>query len=315
MPHDDGKSIPLLLIAVISSIGQFATNIQLPSFVAIAVEFHVAEYVPPLTLSVYLVAFAVSQLFLGTASDRLGRKPVLCWSLVIFIAGTLIAACAPSVAVLFLGRCVQGLGAGGAMVVGRAIIRDHTTGDRFVRAIALVTALGALFPSMAPLVGGLVQEMAGWRWSLAFIGAIAVAALILLLARLPRQHGNLQDRTLSPKEMLRSGEFLAWTVGSGAAMGAMFAFFSGSPSILVGRLGMSPAEFGLYPPIVASFYALGAMGVRTFSSRDRGRVLGAAAATLMIGGSAIILVPMLYGILDKWVILAGAALFTCGLGG
>lgn len=320
MPDTHNKPAPFLLVAVVTSIGQFATNIQLASFTAIAAEFGVQPYVPALTLSSYLIAFALSQLVLGTVSDTFGRKSTLCLSLVIFIVGSLTSASSANMAMLFVGRSIEGVGAGGAMVVGRAVIRDYLDGDRFIRAIALVTAIGALLPSVAPLVGGLIQQMAGWRWSMAFIAIVATIALVSVAVRLPDRRQPVRsesggDNSSAWTDMIESREFLTWTVGSAAAMGAMYAFFAGSPSVMMGQLGISAAEFGLYPPIVASCYAVGALGVRFLSASGRNGILAIATAAMMCCGALVILAPMLYGVFDKWTILAGVSLFVCGLGG
>lgn len=309
----------LILLGTITSIGQFATNIQLPSFIAIASDFDVDPSLVPLTLVVYLSTFAISQLLFGPVSDRHGRKPVLNGGLLAFIIGSALCALSPTIWLLLIGRGLEGVGAGAAMVVGRAVLRDLLSGAPFARAMALITALGALLPSVAPLVGGLLQTLAGWRASFWLVALVAGVGLAGLNRSLPETCDQTRSASgLAPfrlySELMRSRRFVTWSIGAMAAMGGLFAFFSGSPAVFIGEMGISPAEYGLYPPIVASGFALGAMIVRRRASRVSAFKLAAFGALLMGLGTASIIAPLAAGHLSRIGILAGITVFVCGLG-
>ena len=317
MPDTRNKPAPLLCRGHVDR--SVCDQYSMASFTAIAAEFGVQPYVPALTLSSYLIAFALS---CNSARYRFGylRSEVYAVPfLVIFIVGSLTSASSANMAMLFVGRSTEGVGAGGAMVVGRAVIRDYLDGDRFIRAIALVTAIG-LLPSVAPLVGGLIQQMAGWRWSMAFIAIVATIALVSVAVRLPDRRQPVRsesggDNSSAWTDMIRSREFLTWTVGSAASHGSRVCVLRRFAERYDEQLGISAAEFGLYPPIVASCYAVGALGVRFLSASGRNGILAIASAAMMCCGALVILAPMLYGVFDKWTILAGVSLFVCGLGG
>jgi MFS transporter, DHA1 family, multidrug resistance protein len=80
-----------------------------------------------LTLTTYMLGFAVGQLFYGPMSDRFGRRPVLLGGLIFFTAATFGCSFAPSIGGLIGLRILQGLGAASGSVIGRALTRDAYT--------------------------------------------------------------------------------------------------------------------------------------------------------------------------------------------
>ena len=110
----------LMLIAGISALNM---SIFLPSLAAMAVWFDTDYALMQLSVSAYLAVTALLQVVIGPISDRFGRRPVILWSMAIFVVATIGAVYAPSVEVFLAFRMMQGAVAS-AMVLSRAIVRD-----------------------------------------------------------------------------------------------------------------------------------------------------------------------------------------------
>ena len=123
MPRPDSLPIAVLLAALFA-IGSLSTDMYLPALPAMSRSLGAGVGSVQLTLSVFLVGFAVSQLLLGPLSDRFGRRPVLLAGLAIYLVATVACVFAPGVEALIAARFFQSLGACAGVVLGRAVVRD-----------------------------------------------------------------------------------------------------------------------------------------------------------------------------------------------
>ena len=173
------------LLAAQSMIGPFAIDTYLPSFPAIQADLRVSPAQMQQTLSVYLVVFAAMTLFHGTLSDSFGRRPVVLASLLVFVVASVGCALAPSFEQLLTFRGVQGLSSGAGIVVGRAIIRDSFEGHAAQRLMSLVTMIFGIAPAVAPVIGGWLQAVLGWRSVFVFLAVYSAALRAACCVRLP----------------------------------------------------------------------------------------------------------------------------------
>ena len=126
-----------------------------------------------LTMGIYGLTQALLQFVYGLASDRLGRKPVVVFGLLVFAAGSLMAAWAPSLTWLAMGRAVQGAGAVSAAVT--ALLADLTRDEVRTKSMALVGgSIGLMFA--VSLVAAPV--LAGW---MGLVGIFALTGVLALL--------------------------------------------------------------------------------------------------------------------------------------
>ena len=151
------------LLALITALGPVSTDMYLPSLPDIGRLLSASAAEVQLTLSAYLIGFAVGQIAYGPFSDRHGRKPVLLAALTLFSLGNVACTFAPSIEMLIAARTLQALGGSGAIVVARAIVRDLYAGARAGRELSLMGAIMALAPVGAPMIGGVLQSAFGWR--------------------------------------------------------------------------------------------------------------------------------------------------------
>ena len=105
-------------------LGPFTVDTIFPGFPAVQREFTVDAVATQQIVSVYLFTFAVMSLLHGPLSDALGRRPVIVGGLAMFTVTSVLCALAPSMTWLLVGRALQGVFAGGGMIVGRTVVRD-----------------------------------------------------------------------------------------------------------------------------------------------------------------------------------------------
>ena len=167
-----------LVLGLLSAIGPFAIDMYLPALPAIGHALDADDHQVQLSLMAFFLAFAVSQVIYGPASDMFGRKPPLYVGIALFVAGSIGCALAPDIGTLIVFRFVQGLGGGAPNVITRAVVRDLHTGAEATRLMSLLMLVFSVSPILAPLVGSLIIAAAGWQaifWTVAGIGAIGLA--------------------------------------------------------------------------------------------------------------------------------------------
>ena len=150
MTAQSGMARIALVIGLLGAVGPFAIDMYLPALPEVAADLGASAQATQFTLTAFFLAFGVSQLAYGPASDQFGRKPPLYVGLAIFLLGTLGCALAPTIEALIAARLVQGVGAATVMVVPRAIIRDLHSGPAATRLMAMVMLVISVSPMLAP---------------------------------------------------------------------------------------------------------------------------------------------------------------------
>lgn len=264
----------LLMSATVAS--QMALTIFLPSLPTLAKDFEVAYGTAQLTLSIYLFAFAFAQLAVGPLSDKVGRRPILLASLVIFTIGSLGCALSSTVEMLIAARLVQACGACGGVVLGSAIVRDSRTGPEAPRAMGTMASAMALAPALSPLLGGQLLGFFGWRSTFWFTAACGVAVLLTVWHMLgetapkapPRTTGVVRDYIDGFRAVLRERRFVGLMIAATCASAGFNVFFSGGPILLIQVMGVEPELFGWFTLAWAGNFVLGSI----VSGRLQGRV-------------------------------------------
>jgi MFS transporter, DHA1 family, multidrug resistance protein len=247
------------LLAGLAMLGPFAVDMYLPAFPAIGREFGVSQIALQQTLSVYMFAFAFMMLWHGALSDALGRRPVVIAGLAVFAVGTLGCAIAGNVQSLWLFRALQGLSAGTGMVVGRAIIRDRFSGAEAQRMMSQTTLVFGLGPAIAPILGGVLLNLLGWRFIFWTMLAWTVAMLILCVRALPETLPVTQRHPLHPRALWRNyhavlaqPNFTLLALVPALNFCGFFIYIAAAPLFLVDLLGVSTWGFAwLFVPMIS----------------------------------------------------------------
>ena len=264
-----------LLLASLSALGPFAIDTYLPAFPAIAADVGATPVQMQQTLAAYLAGFALMNLFHGAISDSVGRRPVVLAAMGVFSAASVGCALAPGIAELLAFRALQGMSAGGGMVVGRAIIRDLFPPHDAQRVMSQVTIWFGVAPAVAPLIGGWLLVGIDWHAIFWFMAALGAVLLAVMWRALPESLHPDQRQSLHPGHLLRgywqlgaSPRFLALALSSGIPFNGMFLYVLASPAWLGGHLGLAPTQFFWFFCISVGGIMLGAFA----SGRLAGRV-------------------------------------------
>ena len=180
----------LVVLASLSAFSPLSIDMYLPALPTIAADLQASAGDIQLTLSIFMVAFGVGQIFYGPAGDRFGRRPVILCSISIYVLTSVGCAFATGSSQLIGLRFLQGLAACGGVVLARTMVRDLAERDQAARAMSLMMACTSLAPMLAPLIGGQILVLAGWRaifWTLAGIGIVALTGAYI---RLPKPCGR-----------------------------------------------------------------------------------------------------------------------------
>ena len=310
-----------VLLAALSAIGPLTTDMYLPSLPDIARLLGASTAQAQLTISSYLIGFAVGQIFYGPLADRHGRKPVLMGAMALYCAASLACALSTSIEMLIAARALQALGGSGGIVLARAIVRDLYSGARAGRELSLIGAVMALAPVLAPLLGGVLQTGFGWR-SVFFTlvgGGLLGAAIVWPL--MPETLALRAAEPVSPATMFRSfrvvarnGAYLAYLGLASTSFAGLFAWISGASFVLQYLYGLTPFQFGVA-------FAIGSVGYMVGTTLAAGLVmrhgvdatLGVGAAAMAAGGLSMAMAVAL-GLTSAASLVLPMALYLAGLG-
>jgi DHA1 family bicyclomycin/chloramphenicol resistance-like MFS transporter len=142
-------------------------DMYLPALPSMSHDLNTSATGVQLTLIVFVAVLAVSQILYGSVSDGTGRRGPLIIGLMIFVAGTVFCALAGNITMLVAGRSVQAVGAAGATVISRAMVRDLFSGTEMTRFFSSLMLVNGAAPVLAPVVGA--QLLRAWSWRSVFV--------------------------------------------------------------------------------------------------------------------------------------------------
>ena len=235
----------LLMLGSITILSPFSLDMYLPALPSIATDLRAGPGAVQLTLPVFFVGLAVSQLFFGSVADHIGRRPPLLYGLALLVLGSVGCALAQGVATLTVGRLIQALGVGSASVIPRAIVRDRFDVAHTARALSLLGLITGLGPILAPQVGGLILLMGSWRyefWLLAFLGLVSLFMAYSLAESLPTERPS----AIGPRlwlQLLTDRRYLRYTLPANLVQSSVFAYIAGAPFVFINLMRLTPQQF------------------------------------------------------------------------
>ncbi len=239
-----------VILAALAMIGPFTIDTYLPSFPYIGADLQATPAQMQQTLSLYLFTLALMTLFHGTLSDSFGRRPVILVSLALYVVTAVGCALAASLPQLLFWRAVQGLAAGAGIIVGRAIIRDSFSGHEAQRLMSLVTMIFGIAPAIAPVIGGWLQALFGWRPIFWFLATYGVVLFLAALRRLPETHPLAARQPFQARPLLRNylrlggdPKLVLLCLAIAFNFAGFFLYVVSAPAVIYDLLGMSEKDF------------------------------------------------------------------------
>lgn len=256
-----GRSAPrLFTLALLTGLSVLSLNMFLPSLANIAAEFDSDYAMVSFSVAGYLAITAVLQLLIGPLSDRFGRRPVVLSGLVIFVLSSLGCMLAGDIW-SFLGfRVLQGAIISGS-VLAFVIIRDSAPEQEASSQMGYVSMAMAVAPMLGPMLGGVLDELFGWRSNFLFFSLMGLATLLLCWFDLGETNRN-PSPTFSKQfqtypELIRSRRYWGYTLCITFSVGAFYLFLAGVPLVAGTALALSPATTGFYLGTITAGFFLG----------------------------------------------------------
>jgi len=241
----------LLLMGALTAIGPISIDMYLPAFPDMATSLNATGSQVERTLAAYLIGMAGAQLIYGPLADRFGRKPPLYGALLVYILASAGCALAPTVEFLTICRVIQAMGGAAGMVISRAVVRDHYSTQEAARALSMLMLVMGIAPILAPLVGGQVLALTGWRGIFAIITVAGIALLVAVSRIMVESLPPEKQVALSWGHIFRTygglithRRFVAFALSGGMGSATMFGYIVASPRLFIEHFGVSPQFYG-----------------------------------------------------------------------
>lgn len=281
--------------AMLIALGPISMALYTPAMPTLVAAFGTSMGAVKATLTFYFAGFALAQLVCGPLSDAYGRRPVLIGFLTLYLVGSLAAVFAPTVDILMAARLVQGIGAATGVAISRAIVRDSFTGQQSARIMNTIGIWLALGPALSPTIGGLLLAVANWHAIFVAMVVYGVALLAIVTLKLPETNLAPDPERVRPRglaraygALFRDRRFVRPSVTVGLTVGGLYALGTMLPFVLIDRVGLTPAEFGVGMLFQSGSYILGGLATKLLMRRlDAARLVLPGLILCAIGGLSL----------------------------
>ncbi|CAI1179079.1 Multidrug resistance protein D [Serratia liquefaciens] len=305
----------LVMLILLVAVGQMAQTIYVPVIADIAKDLSVRSGAVQRVMAAYLMTYGFSQLIYGPLSDRIGRRPVILAGMMIFLMGALGALLSNSLTMLVASSAIQGMGTGVAGVMARTMPRDLYAGTSLRYANSLLNMGILVSPLLAPIIGGALAMLFGWRACYAFLLVLCAGVAFSMFRWLPETRPPQTEKRrmlASFRKLLADGTFSCYLVMLIGALAGIAVFEASCGVLMGGVLGLSGLTVSLLfiLPIPAAFFGAWYAGRdgKTFHTLVWHSVISCLLAGLMMW------IPGWFGVMNIWTLIVPAALFFFGAG-
>jgi DHA1 family 2-module integral membrane pump EmrD-like MFS transporter len=305
----------LVMLTLLVAVGQMAQTIYVPVIADIARDLSVRTGAVQRVMAAYLMTYGFSQLIYGPLSDRIGRRPVILAGMMIFLIGALGTFLSTSLTMLVAASAIQGMGTGVAGVMARTMPRDLYAGTSLRYANSLLNMGILVSPLLAPIIGGALAMIFGWRACYAFLLALCAGVAFAMFRWLPEtrpQQTEKRRMLASFGKLLADSTFSCYLVMLIGALAGIAVFEASCGVLMGGVLGLSGLTVSILfiLPIPAAFFGAWYAGRdgKTFHNLMWHSVISCLLAGLMMW------IPGWFGVMNIWTLIVPAALFFFGAG-
>lgn len=309
-----------VVVVLLFIFGWMSVNIYLPALPSLSHDLNTTPEDLKLSLTLFLLGFAISQLIWGPISEKYGRKYPIILGLIISNIGIIMAMVAWNISIFNAGRFIEAVGLGCAPVLGRAMLTDSLNARNFVNVMAYGTISSNIMPALAPVIGGYLLIWFGWRSIFAFLLMYGLILFSVLMSRFPETHHNIQrDIKISQTfkhyiEAFTHRKFIGYLMPYVIASGGMIGYYTVTPFIFITKLHLLPSNYGYLSAVTVATYILGAVISQWVSPRlgTRGTVLFG--TKVLLFSSVIFFIFALLTNINIYSIIIPMSIFTLGAG-
>ncbi|MGO3346305.1 MAG: Bcr/CflA family multidrug efflux MFS transporter [Marinomonas sp.] len=260
----------ILVLGLLSGLTPLAIDAYLPSIPTIAKDLNTDISWVQMTISMYLIVFAVLQLFFGPISDAIGRRKVIISGLGCFFTGSIICAFAKYYELLIIGRAIQAIGGAAVAVSIPALVKDKMSSDQFAKAMSLVMLTMSLSPLAAPIIGGAILVLLNWHFIFIFLALIATIGAFLFIRTIPetlhidhRKPLSLIHALRNYWTLLKNPTVMGYIAAGSFHFAGMMCFITGASYVYIELYDVEPSQFGF----IFALNVVGMMIATTINNR------------------------------------------------
>ena len=253
--------LQLFYLAALSMLGFVATDMYLPAFKAMEIDFATGPEQIALSLTIFLVGMASGQLLWGLASDKYGHRNTLFAGMIVFTLASFGLAFSEHVWQLLTLRFIQAIGVCAPAVIWQAMVIKRYEASTSQQVFATIMPLVALSPALAPQLGVVLADNFGWHSIFICLTIVGVLLAAATLAQ-PKEHIVVKQTSIKAdiKALLSSNLYLGNVIMFATASAAFFAYLTGMPEIMA-KLGYDAKDIGLsFIPQTIAFMVGGYFG-------------------------------------------------------
>ncbi|MGF1751802.1 multidrug effflux MFS transporter [Vibrio cionasavignyae] len=234
-----------------------AIDIYLPALPQISTAFQVDHTLAQDTITWFLFAMGVGQLFAGPLADKLGRRTVALCGISIYGLSACLAWAAQSIDWMLAARLLQGLGACATSVAAFATVRDLYGPEKSGKMISYLNGAICFIPALAPILGSYLTHHFGWRANFSFMAGFALVVGLMVVVNMketnPKQQNDRYFALSRYIDVLRTPTFIFHATLCLLAMGVILAYVTSAPVLLMENMGLSMSEFTFWFGLNAVF--------------------------------------------------------------
>jgi len=249
MIREKNQGIATVLAFSLLPLSGFATDIYIPSLPSMGGDLHISSIQVQATLTLFLISYGISQLFIGSILDSFGRYRLSLGALGIFILSNLVIALTHNIYLIYGMRIIHGITVATIVVAKRALFVDIYKGEKLKHYLSLFTIIWSAGPILAPFIGGYLQHTFGWRSNFYFLAgvAFAIGALEVIFSGESLQHAaefHLKKIARVYMEMISTPSFSLGLFMLSFAYSMVMIYNMTGPFIIEHSLGLTPIVAG-----------------------------------------------------------------------
>lgn len=331
---------PKLVLLIMAFLGPIALNVYAPIMPTLKIVFSTSADTVQLGMTIFLLFFALSQLFCGLFVEILGQKKVLLMGVILYILGSAIGIISSHIYWLILARALQAIGGGFSLLLTRSIILEQNSPNKAAANLSYVALGMASLQTVMPIISGYLNVQFSWHivfYLSLVIAILALWAIYFFLPEAPLNKENTTDKCLTKRslnanqvgKLSRSSikdifhnyiyilivpRFFYLALTNALISSGFFVFVLNVPFIVVDNLSGNSLDYGKW----YLFVALGFWGGSFVSSQISERVgthkmLAISLYLAPLAGCSMMLIVMIYNV-NYWSLFIPMALFSFSRG-